>query len=476
MSMTTERVAQVMAKAKAAAGIFSQFDQEQTDRIVKAVYEAAFAARVTLAKQAQAETGIGIWEHKVIKNVLASQFVYEDIRDLKTVGVISDDPRTGVTEIAQPVGPIFAIIPTTNPTSTVIFKIMIALKARNPIIISPHPRAAKSSIEAAKICYLAACRADAPDDCVQWAPDWTRDEMSQLMSHPDLALVLATGGGAMVKAAYSSGKPALGVGAGNVPAYIEKSADVVHAVTAIMASKTFDNGTVCASEQAIIVEKSNAAAARRELEQQGAYFLPPADVARVEAVALDPATHVMHPAIVGKSAAFIAELAGISVPDGTRLLVAPLHGVGREHPLSAEVLAPVIAWYEVKDFAAAGSLCLELNFFGGMGHTASIHSNDRERILAFATLMNAGRVVVNSPSSQGAVGGICNFLPPSFTLGCGTGGNNITTDNISARHLINIQRVARRRGNERLDRFDMNLLYDEKLDAPAIARLYNKNY
>jgi acetaldehyde dehydrogenase/alcohol dehydrogenase len=330
--------------------------------------------------------------------------------------------------------------------------------------------------EAAKVCYEAAVGADAPDDCVQWAADWSRAEIPQLMGHADLALVLATGGGAMVKAAYSSGKPALGVGPGNVPVYIERSADVPHAVEAIMLSKTFDNGTVCASEQAIIVERANVAEVRKEFEARRAYFLSPEEVDKVGKIALDPATGVMSPAIVGKPVTFLVERAGITVPAGTRLLIAPLEGVGKEYPLSAEVLAPVIAWYEALDFQAAAKLCIDLNFFGGLGHTVSIHTNDPARVLEFANLMNAGRIVVNTPSSQGAVGGIYNTLPPSLTLGCGTGGNNITTDNITARHLLNIQRIARRRTNERFERFDKQLLLDETLDAAAIMRRYNNNY
>ncbi len=476
MSAPTERVKEVMAKAKAAAGVFSQFNQEQTDRIVRAVYEAAFAARVRLAKMAQEETGIGIWQDKVIKNVVASHLVFEDIRDLKTVGIISEDVRAGITEIAQPLGPIFAIIPATNPTSTTMFKILIALKTRNPLVISPSKRAAKCVVETARICYEAALGAEAPDDCVQWAPDWSREETRQIMSHPDLALVLATGGEAMVKAAYSSGKPAIGVGAGNVPVYIERSADVPHAVNAIMLSKTFDNGTICASEQAIVVERAVAAEVRKEFETQQAYFLPAPEVEKLGKIALDPETGVMSAAIVGKPVAVIAELAGISVPAGARLLIAPLKGVGRQYPLSAEVLAPVIAWYEAADFEAAAKLCIDLNFFGGIGHTVSIHSNDQARILEFADLMNAGRILVNSPSSQGAVGGLCNTLHPSLTLGCGTGGNNITTDNITARHLLNIQRIARRRSNERFDRLDTRLLFDEALNAAAVERRYNNNY
>lgn len=463
-------------RASAAAAVFSQFTQEQTDRVVKAVYEAAFRNRVGLAKFACEETGLGRWQDKVIKNVVASQFVYDDIKDLKTVGVVSEDPVRGITEIAQPVGPILAIIPVTNPTSTAIFKILIALKTRNPIILSPSRKAKQCSDAAARICYEAALEADAPEHCIQWLGDCSRELTQAIMSHPALALILATGGSGLVKSAYSSGTPTIGVGAGNVPVYIERSADVPFAVEQIMVSKLFDYGTICASEQAVVVEREVAEAVKAEFVRRKAYFLSEAEVARLEQVAYDAHQGLMNPAIVGQPAAKIARLAGLDAPADVELLLAPLEGIGPQWPLSAEILAPILAWYEADDFPAAVNLCIDLNFHGGIGHTVSIFSNDDARIREFASLMNAGRIVVNTPSSQGAVGGIYNMLHPSLTLGCGTGGKNITTDNVTASHLLNIQRIARRRENQRLMRFDAHLYLDESLDAAAIAAAYNKNF
>lgn len=472
----TDVVETVMGNAVRAAAVFSQLDQEQTDRIVRAVYEAGFDHRITLAKMAHEETGIGVWQDKILKNVLATQLVYEDIKDEKTVGIIFEDPVRGITEIGQPLGPILAIIPVTNPTSTVLFKILIALKTRNPIIVRPHRSATRSSIEAARICYEAALREDAPEDCIQWVREMGRDQTHALMSHRDLALVLATGGPSLVKAAYSSGTPAFGVGAGNVPVFIERTADIPFAVRQIMLSKTFDNGTVCASEQAIVVEKESLDRVVDELKLQGAYFLDSEQIRRIEPIAFDRDKKVMTTAIIGKSVEAIARMADIQVPTGTRLLVAHLEGVGDDYPLSSEILAPIIAFYVAADFEAAVNLCIDLNFHGGMGHTASIFSNDEDKIRMFSLLMNAGRIVVNTPSTQGGVGGILNTLRPSFTLGCGTAGKNITTDNITARHLLNIQRVSRRRTNERFARFDKSLYLDESLDTAAIERMYNQNW
>jgi acetaldehyde dehydrogenase/alcohol dehydrogenase len=469
-------VEQYFRRASAAAAVFSQFTQEQTDRVVKAVYEAAFRDRVRLAKLAHEETGLGKWQDKVIKNVVATQFVYEDIRDLKTVGVVSDDSLTGITEIAQPVGPILAIIPVTNPTSTTIFKILIALKTRNPILVSPSRKAKRCSDEAARICYEAAIAADAPEHCIQWLGDCSRELTQAIMTHPSLALILATGGAGLVKSAYSSGTPTIGVGAGNVPVYLERTADVPFAVEQIMISKLFDYGTICASEQALVVEKAIAGEVAAEFRKRNAYFLSEAEVAQLERTAFDAAQGAMNPAVVGQPASKIARMAGIDAPDDAQLLLAPLAGVGSRWPLSCEILAPILAWYAADDFNRAVNLCIDLNFHGGIGHTVSIFSNDEAKIREFAALMNAGRIVVNTPSSQGAVGGIYNLLHPSLTLGCGTGGKNITTDNVTASHLLNIQRIARRRENQRLARFDLNLYYDESLDAAAIARAYNKNY
>jgi len=468
-------VGELMARATRAAAIFAQLDQEQTDRIVKAVHEAGFAQRVRLARMAHEETRMGKWEDKVLKNALATQMVYEDIKDVKTVGIIHDDRERGIVEIAEPLGPIFAIVPVTNPTSTVMFKTLIALKTRNPIIIRPHRNAANCSIEAARICYEAALAEDAPEDCIQWVHDTSREETQAIMAHENLALVLATGGGGLVRAAYSSGTPALGVGAGNVPVLIEKTADPAFAVEQVLMSKTFDNGTICASEQALVVESCLAERVIAALKERHAYFLSDDETKLVEAVAFDRDKHVMTTAAMGQSAARIAEMAGFSVPADTSVLIAPLEGVGDDVPLSSEILAPILAFYVEEDFAAAVNRCLDLNYHGGIGHTASIFSNDDAAITEYALLMNAGRIVVNTPSAQGAVGGLLNTLSPSFTLGCGTGGGNITTDNITARHLLNVQRIARRRPNERFARFDKSLYLDEALDAAAIEREYNRN-
>ncbi|MFH0801840.1 MAG: aldehyde dehydrogenase family protein [bacterium] len=469
-------VNEIILKASRAAAIFTQLDQAQVDRIVRAVYEAGFNNRVRLAKMACEETGLGKWQDKVIKNVVASQFVYNDIRNLKTVGVIHEDEERGITEIAHPLGPILAVTPVTNPTSTVIFKILIAMKTRNPIIIRPHGKAAKCSIETARICYEAALTEDAPEDCIQWVGDMNRDQTHELMSHKGLALILATGGGSLVNAAYSSGTPAIGVGAGNVPIFIERSADVPFAVEQILISKLFDNGTICSSEQALIVERSVEEAVRAHLKQRGAYFLTPEECKRLEEAAFDREKGVMNSAVIGQSALVIAGKAGIEVPPDTTLLMAPQTKVGRDYPLSSEILAPILAYYVAEDFSAAINLCIDLNYHGGIGHTAGIYSNDNEKILKFAQLMNAGRVVVNTPSSQGAVGGTYNTLHPSLTLGCGAGGKNITTDNITASHLLNIQRIARRRVNERLERFDKQKYLDESLDVRAIEKEFNRNY
>ncbi len=473
---TTAPAAEMMDRAVMAAAEFSQIDQAQTDQIVRAVYEAGFNQRVRLARMAADETGLGVWQDKVMKNAVATQFVYDDIRNEKTVGIIAEDHERGIAEIAQPMGPILAIIPVTNPTSTVLFKILIAMKTRNPIIICPSKKAVRCCAETARICYEAALGADAPEHCIQWIEQVSREHTQELMRHPKLALILATGGAGLVHEAYSSGTPALGVGAGNVPVFIEASADVPFAVEQIMISKTFDNGTICASEQALVVERAVAAAVEAALAQRHAVFLAPADVARVEAVVWDSAKKSMNPDMVGQPATRIAAAAGVPVPETTRLLIAPLGGVGPAWPLSSEILAPLLAYYVVPDFTAAVNVCIDLNYHGGIGHTVSIFSNNEERIREFALLMNAGRIVVNTPSSQGAVGGLYNKLSPSLTLGCGTGGKNITTENVTARHLLNIQRITRRRVNERLQRFDKRKYLDESLDACAIEQEFNRNY
>ena len=469
-------IEEILERATYAAAIFNQYDQEQVDRIVRAVYKAALNNRVMLAKMAAEETQMGRWEDKVTKNAIAAQYVYENLKNQKTVGIISENEHSGIVEIAQPIGPILAIIPITNPTSTTIFKILIALKTRNPIIISPPRKGANSTIEAARICYEAALSEEAPEDCIQWNNNKTREETQHLMKHPKLALILATGGTGLVHEAYSSGTPALGVGAGNVPVYMEKTADPSFAVEQLILSKTFDNGTICASEQALVVDKEIAGKVKEELVRQGAYFLNPEETKAVEKVAWNTETKSMNGAVVVQSVEKIAAMAGIKVPEGTRLLMVPLEKIGDEEPLSSEILAPILAYYEANDFDDAARKCIELNYHGGIGHTASIFSCDEERIKKFSVMMNAGRIVVNMPSAQGAVGSLFNTLETSFTLGCGTAGKNITTDNVSARHLLNIQRVTRRRMNVRMLNLGFDIYLDESLDADTLEREYNKNY
>ncbi|PIR16849.1 MAG: hypothetical protein COV46_06655 [Deltaproteobacteria bacterium CG11_big_fil_rev_8_21_14_0_20_49_13] len=466
---------EMMEKASIAAGVYSELGQKETDKIVEAIYMKAMEARISLAKMANTETGIGIWQHKALKNALAAKLVYEDIKNERTVGIISRNEMAGITEIAQPLGPIVAVIPVTNPTATVIFKCLITAKTQNPIIISPHPSAYKATTEAARICYEAALSAGAPDDCIQWAPESSRELTQELMSHPKTALVLATGGPSLVKAAYSSGTPAIGVGSGNVPVYVESSADIPFTAENILLSKTFDNGTVCASEQAIVAEKAVAQKLQKELEKRGAYFLKPDEVDRVSKICINKDTGLMNPNIVGRPALAIAQMAEIKAPKETVCLMAEQTKIGPEYPLSGEILAPILAWYVADDFRSALKACLELNYRGGIGHTASIYSNDEEKITEFGHLMNAGRVVVNTPSSQGGVGGIFNMLHPSLTLGCGAGGKNITAENITAKHLYNIKRVCHRRPNTRWLAVSGDMIIDEKLGEKEIDKAYHHN-
>jgi acetaldehyde dehydrogenase / alcohol dehydrogenase len=442
-------VEETIQKALIAAHSFGKLDQGQTDRIVHAIYEAGFNNRWKLAEMAHQETGIGNVRDKVIKNIIATRFVYRDIKNQKSVGIINENPDDLITEIARPMGPIFAVTPITNPTSTALFKILIAMKSRNPIIIYPHGAAKKSTIEAARLSYEAAMKTGAPENCIQWIPRATRDQVMHFMSHKRTALVLATGSVSLVKAAYTSGNPAIGVGPGNVPVYIGKSADVPFAVDQILLSKLFDNGTICASEQAVVVSKNNAQIVREEFIRRGACFLSPEEIVKVGKVAFNVSQKSMNPEVIGKPAKVIAKMAGVNVPGKTKLLIAEMekHHVGIQWPLSLEILAPILAFYEVDSFDEGIAMCRRINEHGGLGHTVSIFSNDHEKIHYFAHALNAGRIVVNTPSSQGALGGLYNSLTPSLTLACGSGGKNFTTDNISVRHLLNIQRVAYRKIN-----------------------------
>jgi len=440
-------IEEIMEKARVAAERFSSYSQEETDRIVKAVYEAGFDYRIYLAKMACKETRLGKWEDKVQKNVLATRYVYYDIKDLKTVGIIDEDKEKNIIEVAKPIGPIYAITPITNPTSTTLFKILIALKTRNPIIIRPHGSARKCSCETARICYNAAVKAGAPENCIQWIKRSTPEQTIEMMGHKRIMLVLATGSVSLVRAAYRSGNPAIGVGPGNVPVYIGKSADIPFAVEQILISKTFDNGTICASEQAIVVRDLKEKELINELHKRNAYFLSEEEKKKIEKIAFNSELVSMNTEVIGQPARLIAEMAGINVPENTSVLIGRYkkNEIGLKYPLSLEILAPILAMYVVESFKEAIQMCETITRYGGMGHTISIFSNEEEKIMHFAKVTSAGRLLVNTPSSQGAMGGLYNGLQPSLTLATGSGGKNITTDNISARHLLNIQRLARRK-------------------------------
>ncbi len=466
---------EIIDRAVIAGALFHQFDQYQTDIIVRRVFEAGFNHRIHLAKMAADETRLGIWQHKVIKNAAATLLVYESIKNEKTVGIIAENEKDGIVEIAQPLGPIFAVIPVTNPTATVMFKVLIALKSRNPIIISPPAKAMKCCSEAVRICYEAALAAGAPEDCIQIVPEPNRQLTGCFMSSQRIALILATGGTGLVKAAYSSGNPALGVGPGNVPVFIDVSADIPFSIENIISSKTFDNGTICASEQAIVCEDSIYEQVEEELKKQNCHFLNSVEIALVEKVVYDKEKGGMSADIVGQPVSVIAGMAGITVPENTRIIIAPQEQVGADHPLSQEILAPVLAIYRAKNYHEAIKICIDLNYLGGIGHTACIYANDEERIRDFSLLMNAGRIVVNTPSAQGAVGGMFNVLPTSLTLGCGSGGKNITTENITARHLINIQRLCRRRENQKWFNISPGHFTDDSLKASFFLKEYSKN-
>ena len=466
----------IMNKAFRASKKFEAFDQKGIDKIVEAVYRTAFDNRIKLARMAYEETGIGILDDKILKNVIATRFVYRDIKNLKTVGVISEDYDKGIVEIAKPLGPIFAITPLTNPTSTVLFKILIALKSRNPLIISPHGAARKSSIEAASLCYKTAIEAGAPEHCIQWLRRASRERVIELMGHRKTALVLATGSVGLVRAAYSSGNPAIGIGPGNVPAYIDEETNVQFATEQIFVSKTFDNGTICASEQAVVVHKKLLKEVIKEFKLRKAYFLNEEEVKKLEPVAYNKAQRVMQVEVIGKPAHVIASMAGFSVPENTSLLVAPLTEVGIKSPLSFEILAPILAFYEAKDFDQALDLCKQINIHGGLGHTVSIFTGNENKVRRFALELNAGRVLVNTPASQGALGGTYNTLTPSLTLACGTPGKNTTSDNISAKHLLNIQRIARRRFRLCANHLHECHYLDENIDSESIQEVCLRHY
>ena len=439
--VSIQEARELAARAAEAQRKFAAFSQQQVDAIVEACAEAALAASEQLARLAVEETGYGNVADKMTKNRLAAVDVPRAIRGMKTVGIIREDKEKGIVEVATPVGVVAAIIPCTNPTSTAIYKTLIALKARNGVVLSPHPSAAKCICETARVMIQAAEKAGAPAGLVGCMGYTTLQGTQELMRHREVGVILATGGTGLVRSAYSSGKPAYGVGPGNVPAYIERTADVRKAVADILAGKTFDYGTICSSEQAIVADEAIAAQALEECQRQGAYFLKPEEIERLGALVIVPGAFTPNPKVVGRPATVIAEMAGISVPPATRVLIARLSEVGREHPLSAEKLSPILGFYAVANTAAAIELCTRLLRFGGAGHTASVHSQNEAAIREWGAAVPAFRVCVNTSAVHGSIGYSTNLFP-AMTLGCGALGGNITSDNIGPHHLMNVKRIA----------------------------------
>jgi len=446
-SLSEERIAyleRLVSQARTAAAVFTQFTQEDVDRIVKAMVLAGLAQAQPLARLAVEETKLGVMEDKVLKNMVATEFVYDYIKDKRTVGVIREIPDRNLVEIADPIGVIFSLTPITNPTSTVLFKCIMAIKTRNAVIFSPHPNAWRCCSEAVRIMYEAALKHGAPEGVFSCLESHTLQDNAYLMRHKDVALIDATGGPGAVKAAYSSGKPALGVGPGNTPVYLEKTADLSTAVVDIILSKTFDNGTICASEQTVVIDDEVYDLVLKKFAELGSHICNEKETELLARTVIDPKTGFMQPMAVGQKAFDIARFAGLSVKPDTKLLIAPIQGVGREHPLSVEKLFPLLAVYRAKSVDEALKVCIDLNHAGGLGHTAVIFSRNDEVIRKFGEVMNAGRIIVNSPGSVGALGAVYNDLVPTFSFGCGTGGGNSTTDNINIYHYLNIKRVARR--------------------------------
>ncbi len=436
----------VMVKnSKRAQDEFMKYEQQQIDQIVAQMVLAGIANNKQLAKMAVAESKMGVYEDKITKNLFATEMIYQNIKDQKTVGLVEKNLAEGYMKIAEPVGVIAGVTPVTNPTSTTMFKCLISIKTRNPIIFSFHPKAFQCSSAAAKIMRDAAIAAGAPADCISWIEQPSIEATNILMRHPGVSLILATGGPGMVQAAYSSGKPALGVGPGNTPCYIEKTAQLKRAVEDLILSKTFDNGVICASEQAVIIDQEVFREVKTIMQESGCYFLKPKEINKLSELAIDSKRGTMSVAVVGQSALQIAKMAKIKVPATTKVLVAELEGVGPAYPLSREKLSPILACYVVPDVETGIKRAEEMVAFGGLGHTAVIHSEDETVINKFVHRIRAGRLLVNTPASQGAIGGIYTNNTPSLTLGCGSMGRNSTTDNVSVQNLINIKRVALRR-------------------------------
>src|SRR5882672_4395599 len=438
-----ESIAQARATAAAARqaqSLLAELSQEQIDAIVTAMAEAVTPHAEALARLAVEETTYGVVADKVQKNLFSSRQVYEFIKPMKTVGVVNRIDDKKIIEIGEPFGVVAAIVPSTNPTSTAIYKVLIALKARCAIVVSPHPAAVRCITRAVEVMCEAAVRAGAPAGSIGWMTTVTLEGTQELMKHRDVAVILATGGMGLVRAAYSSGKPAYGVGPGNAPCYVERSADLKKAASDIMIGKTFDNGVLCSSPNSVVADQDIAEQLRRELVAEGAYFMNAAEMDALAKALVTP-QRLPNPALVGKPATSIARQVGITVPDATRALIAPLNGVGRDYPLSIEKLCPVLSFYVVKDWREGCERCIQILRYGGMGHTMSIHSKNEDVILQFGLKKPAFRICVNTPTTHGSIG-LTTGLDPAMTLGCGGWGGNITSDNISPKHLINVKRVA----------------------------------
>ncbi len=434
------------AKGQAALKAFDAFDQETITNIVHHMALVGVDQHMPLARLAVDETGRGLFEDKCVKNIFATEYVWNSIKYDRTVGVIHEDKQTGVTEIAEPVGVVAGITPVTNPTSTVMFKCLISIMTRNPIIFAFHPSAQKCSTAAARVMYEAAIAHGAPENCIQWIEQPSVEATGQLLNHPGIALALATGGSGMVRAAYSTGKPALGVGPGNVPVYIEKTAKISRTVNDLLISKTFDNGMICASEQALIIDESISKDVLTEFKEYGAHVLTKEEKKKLASYMVTDNGSILA-SVVGKSALEIAEAAGIDVAPGTKMLLVKIDAVGEKDPFSREKLCPVLAYTTAKDTEEAMQLCEQMLEFGGLGHTAVIHTSDREIERAFGLRMKACRIISNSPSALGGIGDVYNGLIPSLTLGCGSYGHNSVSRNVSAVDLINVKRIAERRNN-----------------------------
>ncbi len=447
-----ENTVQVMidelaAKGKKALKEFMDLDQKTVDNIVREMALAGLDKHMELAKMAVEETGRGVYEDKITKNIFATEYIYHNVKYDKTVGIINENKYENVYEIAEPIGVIAGVTPVTNPTSTTMFKAIISIKTRNPIIFAFHPSAQKCSAEAARILRDAAVKAGAPENCIQWIEKPSIEATKLLMNHQDVSLVLATGGAGMVKSAYSTGKPALGVGPGNVPCYFEKTANVKRSVNDLILSKTFDNGMICASEQAVIIDKEIYQEAKDQLIYYGCHFLTADEKKKVEKLVINENTCAVNADIVGKPAYVIAKMAGVKVPEDTKILIAECKSVGPQEPLSREKLSPVLACFKSQSTEDGIRLAEEMLEFGGLGHSAVIHSEDQEVIEKYGLRMKACRIIVNAPSSQGAIGDIYNSYMPSLTLGCGSYGNNSVSQNVSTVHMLNIKKMAMRNVN-----------------------------